>query len=91
MTVNDITWLEMTRYDLEKMSFHCKSPGEGCRRPTTCVWMCNSQEGNDVTCPEVTRSDTEVTSFHRKWPGEGCSVFVIVTCAYKAPSQHHGL
>jgi len=83
VTVNDVTWPQVTGCD-PQVTFDRKSPRSGYRRPKTRVSVHftsynavasstrHSCEGNDVKRPQETGSEPEVTSFDRKTPGSGC-------------------
>jgi len=87
VTVNDVTWPQVTGSDPEMTSFDRKSPGSGCRRPKTGVYCtfhflqrCSSQEEavtwqemtwRDLRWPEVTRKWRHLTGSHQEVAVEG--------------------
>jgi len=73
VTGNDVTWPQVTGSDPEVTSFDRKSPGTGCRRSKTRVYLefhflqgCSSQ-GQAVTWQEIASRDFGWPEVTRKW------------------------
>jgi len=92
----------VTGSDPEVMSFHRKSPGSGCRSPTTCflgkfeLLGGNLQEtavtwqkmtSRDLTWPEVTRKSRYWLEVTRKWLGKAQNSCL---SSYKAITRRRG-
>ena len=87
MTANDVTSTQVTGRDLKVMSFDCKSPVSGWKRPKTGVYCtfhilqgCRSQEeaftsqkvtSHDFKRPEVTLKRRHLTRSHLEVAEEG--------------------
>jgi len=93
-TGNDVTWPQVTGSDPEVTSFHCKSPGSGCRRLKTSIYCafdflqgCSSQEEaltsqemtlRDFRLPEVTRKWRHLTGSHLEVAEEGRGIYCVL-------------